>query len=61
MTTPTPRTDALLKDERHNTVAETRYWLDQLKTLARQLERELIAKMHQVLGLETPVPQARSA
>ena len=39
--TETPRTDALAKGERHKSVAETHYWCDQFRTLARQLEREL--------------------
>ena len=58
MTTPTPRTDALLKDERHNTVAETRYWLDQLKTLARQLERDLAARDAELAELRAGTPHA---
>lgn len=47
-----PRTDALAKHERHLTVAETRYWLDQYKTLARQLETELSAKDERIAVLE---------
>lgn len=46
-------TDALLKHERHNTVAETRYWLGQVKLHARQLERdreELMEALRDVLA-----------
>ena len=39
----TPRTDALGKDERHRNFEEIRYWTDQYRILARQLERELAA------------------
>lgn len=35
--------DKLEKHERHNTVAETRYWCNQYKILALSLERRAIA------------------
>lgn len=41
MSSDTPRTDALARYERHLTVSETRYWCNQFKLIARQLEREL--------------------
>jgi predicted nucleic acid-binding Zn-ribbon protein len=43
MTAPsdTPKVDALAANERHLTAAETSYWCDQYKTIARTLERQL--------------------
>ncbi len=37
----TPECTALFRQQRHNTVQETRYWFEQAKTKAYELERRL--------------------
>ena len=39
-TSSTPLTDALVANERHGNNAESRYWCDQYKTLARKMEAD---------------------
>lgn len=43
MTSKTPEFDALSKNERHFSQAETMYWIDQYKTFGKSMERQLIA------------------
>lgn len=50
----TPAIDALSHNERHNTVAETRYWCNQYKNAAKMLERELTAANQRIRELRAP-------
>lgn len=54
----TPETDALAKDERHHTVAETRYWCNQYKEYARSLERRLTLAQERLKVLATDAIKA---
>lgn len=47
----TPRTDALEKDERHNNRAETLYWCNQYKILAKDFESRLAAAQADLNGI----------